>query len=73
MTESTKSTVATKLNSAGKATLKGMGIFAGAAITVLADAARIQKRDEVRQKLSIISDYDLHVALEIIQDRINKK
>lgn len=74
MTFSSKSNKITNaLSTAGRATLKGAGAFAGAAITVLAEAADIKKRDEIRTQLSVISDYDLAIALEIIQDRIDKK
>ena len=57
---------------AGKATLKGAGVFALGTIKFLAAAADIQRRDQIREQLSVISDYDLSIAAEIINDRIQK-
>ena len=74
MTFSSKSNKITNaISNAGKATLKGAGVFAVATITVLAEASDIKRRDDIRTQLSVISDYDLAIALEIIQDRIDKK
>ena len=61
--------VGTTLGSAGKATLKGAGIFAMGTIKVLGEAADIQRRDKVRQQLEGVSDYDLDIAIEILNNR----
>lgn len=65
--------VGSTLGSAGKTTLKGAGIFAMGTLKVLGEAADIQRRDKVRQQLEGVSDYDLDIAIEILQNRKEKK
>lgn len=65
--------VGTTLGKAGKATLKGAGIFAAGAVNALAEADKIQRRDKVRSQLEGISDYDLDIAIEILNNRKEAK
>lgn len=65
--------VGTALGKAGTATLKGAGIVAVGAVKVLAEAADIQRRDKVREQVASVSDYDLDIAIEILQARKDKK
>lgn len=61
--------VGNTLGNAGKATLKGAGIFAVGALSALAEADKIQRRDKVRSQLEGISDHDLDIAIEILNNR----
>lgn len=57
----------------GKQSLTGLGIIAKATLKLVGEAADIQRRDEIKKKLDTIDSWDLPLALEIIQERINNR
>jgi hypothetical protein len=74
MTNTTKpSKVVGALSNAGKRTAKGVGHVGLGMLNILAAAGDIQKRNEIREKLECINDWDLEIAKELIEERIAKK
>lgn len=71
--QSKTKSVVDALGSAGKKTAKGAGVVGLGIITALAAAGDIAKRNEIREKLECINDYDLEIAKEIIEERIARK
>ncbi len=74
MADTTRSKRVTEtLGTAGRRTARGAGTLSMAALTVLAKAGHSMRRDEVREQLEVIRDHDLEIALEIIEERIERK
>ncbi len=71
-TTNSKSVVG-RIGSAGKRTARGVGCVGMGVLNVLANAGDIQRRNEIREQLECIDNYDLEIAKEIIEERIARR